>query len=102
MVRPGDGGRGCRINRVGERIVGDADFAGLQSVASAITPVPGGIGPLTICMLLRNTLTAARLGSRKRQCIRRTDLQVQAGRLRMLTQSHALTNAKTSLKDGDT
>lgn len=49
------------INRVGDRLVGDVDFDGLQSVASAITPVPGGIGPLTIAMLLRNTLTAARL-----------------------------------------
>jgi len=49
------------INRVGDRLVGDVDFAALQPVASAITPVPGGIGPLTIAMLLRNTLTAAQL-----------------------------------------
>jgi methylenetetrahydrofolate dehydrogenase (NADP+)/methenyltetrahydrofolate cyclohydrolase len=39
--------------------VGDVDFAGVREVASAITPVPGGVGPLTVAMLLRNTLTAA-------------------------------------------
>lgn len=61
MVRPGAVVADVGINRVGERLVGDVDFAGLQSIASAITPVPGGIGPLTIAMLLRNTLTAARL-----------------------------------------
>lgn len=46
------------INRVGDTLVGDVDFKGVSEVASAITPVPGGIGPLTIAMLLRNTLTA--------------------------------------------
>ncbi len=61
MVRQGAVVVDVGINRVGERLVGDADFDGLQSIASAITPVPGGIGPLTIAMLLRNTLTAARL-----------------------------------------
>jgi methylenetetrahydrofolate dehydrogenase (NADP+)/methenyltetrahydrofolate cyclohydrolase len=66
MVRPGAVVVDVGINRVGERLVGDVDFAGLQSVASAITPVPGGVGPLTIAMLLRNTLTAAKIqpGSR--------------------------------------
>jgi 5,10-methylene-tetrahydrofolate dehydrogenase/methenyl tetrahydrofolate cyclohydrolase len=43
----------------GYRIVGDVDFDGAKEVASAITKVPGGVGPLTITMLLRNTLTAA-------------------------------------------
>jgi methylenetetrahydrofolate dehydrogenase (NADP+)/methenyltetrahydrofolate cyclohydrolase len=53
------------INRVagGEdgksRLVGDVDFAGASEVASAITPVPGGVGPMTIAVLLRNTLVAA-------------------------------------------
>jgi methylenetetrahydrofolate dehydrogenase (NADP+)/methenyltetrahydrofolate cyclohydrolase len=61
MVRPGAVVIDVGINRVGDRLVGDVDFEGLQSVASAITPVPGGIGPLTIAMLLRNTLTAAKL-----------------------------------------
>ena len=64
MVRPGVVVADVGINRVGDHLVGDVDFAGLQSVASAITPVPGGIGPLTIAMLLRNTLTAAK-GSEK-------------------------------------
>jgi methylenetetrahydrofolate dehydrogenase (NADP+)/methenyltetrahydrofolate cyclohydrolase len=49
------------INRVGDRLVGDVDFEGVKEVASAITPVPGGVGPMTIAMLLQNTLTAARL-----------------------------------------
>jgi methylenetetrahydrofolate dehydrogenase (NADP+)/methenyltetrahydrofolate cyclohydrolase len=42
-------------------LVGDVDFAGAAEVASAITPVPGGVGPMTIAFLLRNTLQAARL-----------------------------------------
>jgi methylenetetrahydrofolate dehydrogenase (NADP+)/methenyltetrahydrofolate cyclohydrolase len=41
-------------------LVGDVDFAGVADVASAITPVPGGVGPMTIALLLRNTLQAAR------------------------------------------
>ena len=63
MVQPGAVVIDVGINRVGDRLVGDVDFHGLQSIASAITPVPGGIGPLTIAMLLRNTLTAAALQS---------------------------------------
>lgn len=49
------------INRVGEKLVGDVDFEAVKSKASAITPVPGGVGPLTIAMLLHNTLKAAKL-----------------------------------------
>ena len=45
-------------NRSG--LVGDVDFEAVAEVASAITPVPGGVGPMTIAMLLRNTLQAAR------------------------------------------
>ena len=41
-------------------LVGDVDFAAAAEVASAITPVPGGVGPMTIALLLRNTLQAAR------------------------------------------
>ena len=55
------------INRVddpsrerGYRLVGDVDFEGVREKASAITPVPGGVGPMTIAMLLKNTLSAAR------------------------------------------
>ena len=56
------------INRVpdpaarrGYRLVGDVEFEGVSRKAASITPVPGGIGPMTIAMLLRNTLTAARI-----------------------------------------
>ena len=41
------------------RLVGDVDFAGADEVAGAITPVPGGVGPMTIAVLLRNTIVAA-------------------------------------------
>ncbi len=41
------------------RLVGDVDFAGVSEVAGAITPVPGGVGPMTIAVLLRNTIVAA-------------------------------------------
>lgn len=51
------------INRIpdgeGTRLVGDVDFEGAISVAGAITPVPGGVGPMTIAVLMRNTLVAA-------------------------------------------
>jgi methylenetetrahydrofolate dehydrogenase (NADP+)/methenyltetrahydrofolate cyclohydrolase len=42
-------------------LVGDVDFAAAAEIASAITPVPGGVGPMTIALLLRNTLQAARM-----------------------------------------
>ncbi|MDB5385407.1 MAG: Methylenetetrahydrofolate dehydrogenase [Planctomycetaceae bacterium] len=61
MVRPGAVVMDVGINRVGEKLVGDVDFAEVSQIASAITPVPGGVGPMTIAMLLKNTLTAARL-----------------------------------------
>jgi methylenetetrahydrofolate dehydrogenase (NADP+)/methenyltetrahydrofolate cyclohydrolase len=53
------------INRVAAgdgrtKLVGDCDFETCRAVASAITPVPGGVGPMTIACLLQNTLTAAR------------------------------------------
>jgi methylenetetrahydrofolate dehydrogenase (NADP+)/methenyltetrahydrofolate cyclohydrolase len=41
------------------RVAGDVDFAAVRTVAGAITPVPGGVGPMTIACLLRNTLLAA-------------------------------------------
>ncbi|MFQ5532268.1 MAG: bifunctional methylenetetrahydrofolate dehydrogenase/methenyltetrahydrofolate cyclohydrolase FolD [Candidatus Methylomirabilales bacterium] len=55
------------INRVEGRLVGDVDFASVSSHASLITPVPGGVGPLTVAMLLKNTLVAyrARIGLQK-------------------------------------
>jgi methylenetetrahydrofolate dehydrogenase (NADP+)/methenyltetrahydrofolate cyclohydrolase len=47
------------INRTEAGLVGDVDFAGAMSVAGAVTPVPGGVGPMTIACLLRNTLVSA-------------------------------------------
>jgi len=50
------------IERAGKRVlVGDVDFTDAQAVAGAITPVPGGVGPMTIACLMKNTLSAARL-----------------------------------------
>jgi methylenetetrahydrofolate dehydrogenase (NADP+)/methenyltetrahydrofolate cyclohydrolase len=59
MVRPGAVVIDVGINRIETGLVGDVDFAAVHEVASAITPVPGGVGPLTIAMLLKNTLAAA-------------------------------------------
>jgi methylenetetrahydrofolate dehydrogenase (NADP+)/methenyltetrahydrofolate cyclohydrolase len=71
MVRPGAVVIDVGINRVtdagnpkGYRIEGDVDYAPVAEVASAITPVPGGVGKMTIAMLLANTLQAARNGGR--------------------------------------
>jgi methylenetetrahydrofolate dehydrogenase (NADP+)/methenyltetrahydrofolate cyclohydrolase len=48
------------INRVDGKLVGDVNFADVKDKCSAITPVPGGVGPMTIAMLMQNTLTAAK------------------------------------------
>lgn len=61
MVKPGAVVVDVGINRLDGRLVGDVDFDAVREVAGVITPVPGGIGPLTIAMLLENTLTAAGL-----------------------------------------
>ena len=60
-VKPGAIVIDVGINRLEEGLAGDVDFDAVVQVASAITPVPGGVGPMTIAMLLRNTLTAARM-----------------------------------------
>lgn len=61
MVKPGAVVIDVGINATADkRLVGDVDFAQVREVAGAITPVPGGIGPMTITMLLYNTLQAAR------------------------------------------
>jgi methylenetetrahydrofolate dehydrogenase (NADP+)/methenyltetrahydrofolate cyclohydrolase len=49
------------INRVAEKIVGDVEFEGAEKRASCITPVPGGVGPLTVTMLMRNLIEAVKL-----------------------------------------
>lgn len=61
MVRPGAVVIDVGTNFVDGKLVGDVDFEPVREVASAITPVPGGVGPMTIAMLIANTLTAARL-----------------------------------------
>ncbi|MBE6733177.1 MAG: bifunctional methylenetetrahydrofolate dehydrogenase/methenyltetrahydrofolate cyclohydrolase FolD [Ruminococcaceae bacterium] len=48
------------MNRIDGRLCGDVDFENVKEKASAITPVPGGVGPMTIAMLMQNTLTAAK------------------------------------------
>jgi len=58
MVKPGAIVIDVGINRVAGKIVGDVDFDGIKEVAGHITPVPGGVGPMTIAMLLENTLKA--------------------------------------------
>ena len=67
MIRPGAVVIDVGVNRIpdatrprGFRLVGDADFESCSRVAGAITPVPGGVGPMTITMLLWNTLESAR------------------------------------------
>ena len=47
------------ISRFEGRLVGDADYEGIIKKASFATPVPGGVGPMTVAMLLKNTVTAA-------------------------------------------
>ena len=64
-IRPGATVLDVGINRLPDgRLVGDVDYAAAVGHAGAITPVPGGIGPMTIAMLLANTLQAARTASR--------------------------------------
>ena len=58
MVKPGAVVIDVGINRTEQGLVGDCDFEGLRDVASAMTPVPGGVGPMTIAQLLVNTLEA--------------------------------------------
>jgi methylenetetrahydrofolate dehydrogenase (NADP+)/methenyltetrahydrofolate cyclohydrolase len=59
MIKPGATVIDVGTNRTDEGLVGDVDFEAAREVAGAITPVPGGVGPMTIAMLLANTLTAA-------------------------------------------
>jgi len=58
-IKPGATVIDVGINRTERGLVGDVDFAGALSVAGAVTPVPGGVGPMTIAVLLRNTLVSA-------------------------------------------
>ncbi len=53
------------INKIDGKIIGDADFDGICAKASYVTPVPGGVGPMTIAVLLQNTLNAANIRTKK-------------------------------------
>lgn len=67
MVKPGAVVIDVGINRLDDgRLVGDVDFKAVQETAAALTPVPRGVGPMTIAMLLENTLLAARLQTARR------------------------------------
>lgn len=61
MVKPGAAVIDVGVSRSEDGIVGDVDFDAVQQVAGAITPMPGGTGPMTIASLLQNTLNAARM-----------------------------------------
>jgi len=67
MVKPGATVIDVGVNRIGftesgkAKLVGDVDFDAIKEVAAKITPVPGGVGPMTITMLLKNTVRAAKL-----------------------------------------
>lgn len=71
MVKPGAAVIDVGVNRIadptakdGSRLVGDVDFAAVRAVAGAITPNPGGVGPMTIAMLMQNTVRAAEMAAR--------------------------------------
>ncbi|HWQ93297.1 MAG TPA: bifunctional 5,10-methylene-tetrahydrofolate dehydrogenase/5,10-methylene-tetrahydrofolate cyclohydrolase, partial [Clostridia bacterium] len=71
MVKPGATVIDVGVNRVpdpaaktGSRLVGDVAFAEVQPIAGKITPNPGGVGPMTIAMLMQNTVRAAQAASR--------------------------------------
>lgn len=67
MVKPGAVVIDVGMNRRPDgKLTGDVDYAAVSEVAGYITPVPGGVGPMTITMLLRNTVTAARLAHEKK------------------------------------
>ena len=59
MVKPGATVIDVGVNRVDGKLVGDVDFARIQPIAGKITPNPGGVGPMTIAMLMQNTVRAA-------------------------------------------
>ena len=60
MIKPGAAVIDVGINRLDNgKLMGDVDFASAEPVAGAITPVPGGVGPMTIAMLMQNAILAA-------------------------------------------
>jgi len=64
MIKPGAVVIDVGMNRNAEgKLCGDVDFASAEPVAAYITPVPGGVGPMTVTMLLKNTVKAAKLAN---------------------------------------
>jgi methylenetetrahydrofolate dehydrogenase (NADP+)/methenyltetrahydrofolate cyclohydrolase len=71
MVKPGAVVIDVGINRLPDgKLVGDVDFQGVLGIASCITPVPGGVGPMTIAMLLENTVMSAERSAAARESVR--------------------------------
>jgi methylenetetrahydrofolate dehydrogenase (NADP+) / methenyltetrahydrofolate cyclohydrolase len=68
-VKPGAVVIDVGMNRLEDGLAGDVDFDDVADVASAITPVPGGVGPMTVACLLRNTVKAARLAAGRRAAV---------------------------------
>jgi methylenetetrahydrofolate dehydrogenase (NADP+) / methenyltetrahydrofolate cyclohydrolase len=66
-VKPGAAVIDVGINRTEDGLIGDVEFESAAAVAGLITPVPGGVGPMTVAMLLRNTLEAAKMQAEARQ-----------------------------------
>ena len=69
MIKPGAAVIDVGITRVNGKLMGDVDFASASRIAGWITPVPGGVGPMTIAMLLRNTVRAAAVQLRETQVV---------------------------------
>jgi methylenetetrahydrofolate dehydrogenase (NADP+)/methenyltetrahydrofolate cyclohydrolase len=82
MVKPGAVVIDVGTNRTAEgRLVGDVDFAAVREVAGWISPVPGGVGPMTIAMLLTNTVQAAEQAASAIAATRATgSIELTAGR----------------------
>jgi methylenetetrahydrofolate dehydrogenase (NADP+)/methenyltetrahydrofolate cyclohydrolase len=74
MIKPGAVVVDVGTSSVGGKVVGDVDFEAAMRTASYVTPVPGGVGPVTTCMLLYNSLLAACLQSHVEMRLGATDL----------------------------
>jgi methylenetetrahydrofolate dehydrogenase (NADP+)/methenyltetrahydrofolate cyclohydrolase len=61
MIKPGAAVLDVGMNKIDNKLCGDVDFEAAKDVAGFITPVPGGVGPMTIAMLLSNTILACKL-----------------------------------------
>jgi methylenetetrahydrofolate dehydrogenase (NADP+)/methenyltetrahydrofolate cyclohydrolase len=75
MVRPGAVVVDVGISRVEGKLVGDVDFEKVSRIADAITPVPGGVGPMTVIMLMENVVVAAERSAGQRVALRQEDVR---------------------------